>query len=59
MWSVFITELDALRGSAVVLQARAKADKKNLVRTYHNALPVCKCRGYSLCPYNLLIRIKI
>lgn len=32
-WSVFVAELDALRGSAVVLQARAKADKKNSVRT--------------------------
>lgn len=32
-WSVFVTELDALRGSAVVLQARAKADKKISVRT--------------------------
>ncbi|XP_026805885.1 LOW QUALITY PROTEIN: ataxin-2 homolog [Rhopalosiphum maidis] len=28
-WSIFVAELDALRGSAVVLQARAKADKKN------------------------------
>lgn len=37
-WSVFVTELDALRGSAVVLQARAKADKKNSVRTYYDVL---------------------
>lgn len=33
-WSVFVTELDALRGSAVILQAKAKADKKNSVSTY-------------------------
>jgi len=32
-WSVFVAELEALRGSAVVLQAKAKADKKNSVST--------------------------
>lgn len=41
-WSVFVAELDAVRGSAVVLQARAKADKKTSVRT----VSVNKCRGY-------------
>lgn len=47
-WSVFVTELDALRGSAVILQAKAKADKKNSVSTYifiPNKVPVWKCRG--------------
>lgn len=32
-WSVFVAELEALRGSAVVLQAKAKADKKISVST--------------------------
>ncbi|KAF0766894.1 Uncharacterized protein FWK35_00009241 [Aphis craccivora] len=51
-WSVFVAELDALRGSAVVLQARAKADKKNSVRT----VSVKKCRGYFVSI--AIIRIK-